>query len=292
MSRQTGRRQRVSGARRSAGVQSASGLPQVLQGRGRARQFGARRAPRRPSRNSCRWRWTNRSMSRQRGARQRPGELGEGDHQVADADVGAEPAGRPGALHEALDGLFEALARGDAVGVVLVEAAGEHRAQRADPLVGGGVDEAPQRREGVGLLGERAARPRSVVRAMTEQDDLMDSARGRGSAGRAWRCRRRPGGRSRRAGPRGRTPRTSRGRPSTIRSRLRRASARGRGDALRGALRCRRRWLHGVHSPSCVRSLAVGAVRVRRIRGAAPRFARTHGSNGETVPGYFPRSRL
>lgn len=36
----------------------------------------------------------------------------------------------------------------------VVEVAGEHGAQGADPLVGGGVREAAERREGVRLLGE------------------------------------------------------------------------------------------------------------------------------------------
>lgn len=83
-------------------------------------------------------------------ARKRPGELGEGDQQISDGDVGAEPSCRMGTVDETLDDPFEPVAFGEQVGMVLVEvdASGEHRAQGADPLVGGRVGEAAQRDEG------------------------------------------------------------------------------------------------------------------------------------------------
>ena len=95
-------------------------------------------------------------MLKQAGAGQRPGELGEGDHQVSDGDVGAQLPGRLARSMSRLDGRLEPLAGRSQVGVVLVEGAGEHRAQGADPLVGRGVHEAAQRVEARRrLLGER-----------------------------------------------------------------------------------------------------------------------------------------
>ncbi|CAO0834024.1 hypothetical protein SMICM17S_10618 [Streptomyces microflavus] len=105
-------------------------------------------------------------------AGQRPGELGEGDEYVTDGDVGTQPPRGHGARHEPLDGLFEASARGEQVGVVLVEDAGEHRAQGADPFVGGRVHEAAERGERVGLRGDGLFGPQGGAGGDRE-DDLM-----------------------------------------------------------------------------------------------------------------------
>lgn len=98
-----------------------------------------------------------------------PGELGEGDEHVTDGDVGAQPPRGLGARHESFDGLFEAPALGEQVGVVPVEDAGEHRAQGADALVGRRVDEAAERGERIGLrrLGLLRAQGGAEVTART-----------------------------------------------------------------------------------------------------------------------------
>lgn len=100
------------------------------------------------------------------GAGQRPGELGEGDHQISDADVGAQVTGRTGPFRELLDGAGEAVAGGGQVRVVLVEGGVEHRAQGADPLLCGGVHERPQRAERGRLAGFLGGEPRSACSVM------------------------------------------------------------------------------------------------------------------------------
>ncbi len=89
---------------------------------------------------------------------QRPSQLGERDHQVTDGDVGTQLAAVACGAHQGLDGPLQALTRCEQVGVVLVDAVREQRAQGADPLLDRGEDEAPQRLESIGLLGERALR--------------------------------------------------------------------------------------------------------------------------------------
>lgn len=108
-------------------------------------------------------------------AGQRPGELGEGDEYVTDGDVGAQTPRGHGALDEPFDGLFEATALGEQFGMVLVEAAGQHRAQRADPFVGRRVHEAAERGERVGLP-VAASSARSVVRQVTASTTSWVSA--------------------------------------------------------------------------------------------------------------------
>lgn len=105
-----------------------------------------------------------------RRARERATELGQGDHQVADADVRTDQPGVLARGQQGDDGLLQRGARRQQFGVFAVEPVGEHRTQGADPLVRGGVREPAQGGEGVGLLGEEAsaeAVTRPIVKSTT-----------------------------------------------------------------------------------------------------------------------------